>query len=1155
MTKIYFSDRTKTFTRKVFEALLTVAYQDKGDRDKQIKLKCEWQSVRQIKFEIGKEALKKLVGSATEKQFNNEIQPAIVGYLSEILGILTETGDPTGSGIREFLLDLWDEDKDKNLTWFDEEWDKKANEHKKSKPKPSKSSRTATPITSQIDWLTECKTLLEKHKQQLSSNPLQGLQSKNFDVYVPLGLVKREKKERPQIDRDLDPPPERGSDLYRVETTPIEHDDFLRAVSDRQPGEHVVILGEPGAGKTTLLTRVWEWLLDRANPEEPSIVAWIPLATLGDRSLEDYVEELWLRQVCEKEDKPAYLASLTSLRQAGRLCLLLDGADEIGGNGLKKIEEYLLQSKWAKQIKSVVTCRLNLWDGSSRNELKQNFQIFRTLDFKTDEVTEFIEKWFEEPATGQKLRAALDEPGKERIKDLAQNPLRLTLLCNIWLRDQGLPDTQAGLYEVFVKYTYGWSKVPDAVELQSALDPVMGKLAKYGINQPSLRFRFTEDELQAQVPDLQQRKALKDLGWLNCVGEDEAGKEVYAFFHPTFQEYFAACSIDDWDYFLPRAHLDRPVPCQGEDMPTYRVFEQEWRQVILLWIGRSDLGDERTDVKEEFIKNLTNFDERLEVGKIYYYRAYCMAAICISEFKSSLHAKAITEKIVRWALGYFNTEKNEWIFYKDYIQDLARDIIYFIDSAYAINSLIECLLHPQCDYLFRTDVANILGRIGVGSIAAISALSQLLRQPHIDDSFPYLEIRILGQIGVGHPDAIVALIQLLVQPDLQDSDRYSVLNALYQNGIRNTEAISTLIQRLGWPDLDDRIYSDMTKTLLCMDVDLDASTMIRLFRLLGVEDQIHPDVLEVLDRIGMGDSDAIVDLLRMQRILRLEDEIHSSIIEAARNEVGHSYTISDTIQILQPEDVDDLFYADVVEILGQIDRGNPAAISDLIKLLLQPDLDDRLHSDVLEILAQIGVENSYAISDLIQLLLQSDLDTRLRINVVRVLGQIGEENPEVTAALLQLLLQPDLDNLIYSYVLDELGKISIGNSAVIAALIQILVYPTSTLYYFSEIVKQLEKILTKATMLLTVSQLKSATVYVFLLSNSRLFEYYCQILFHCGKTLSYPEFYTAWDQNEVFITPQQLLSLLPINKWLNQLFDILILTFAIGCLVLFYYLT
>jgi Trypsin-like peptidase domain/NACHT domain len=502
-----------------------------------------------------------------------------------------------------------------------------------------------------IDWHTICNDLLTEHRQQLSSNPLD-VKGKSFDdVYVPLGLIERKEKQRPQIDRNLDPSADRGSELYRVEeTTPIEHDEFLKAVCDRQPGEHIVILGEPGAGKTTLLTRVWESLL-AANPEAPSIVIWVPLAALGSRSLEEYVEESWLRQVCEKEDKQAYLASLTSLRQSGRLYLLLDGADEIGGDGLKKIEEYLLQSKWAKPIKAVVTCRLNLWDGSDQNKLKQNFQIFRTLDFKyinsvgKDEVEAFILNWFgDDTEAGRKLRTALDEKGKERIKDLAQNPLRLTLLCNIWQEGEGLPDTQAGLYEQFVKYVYEWSKVPDAAELQLELDRVMGTLGKYGINKPSLRFRFTEDELQTQVPDLEDRKALKDLGWLNCVGAENRTK-IYAFFHPTFQEYFAACNIDDWDYFLPKDHINKPVPCQ-DGKNSYRVFEAQWQQVILLWIGHPDVND---DVKEQFLMKITNFQDK-EKG-LYHYRCYCQSVAYISEFKNSKQQQIIVNKFVKWVIG------------------------------------------------------------------------------------------------------------------------------------------------------------------------------------------------------------------------------------------------------------------------------------------------------------------------------------------------------------------------------------------------------------------------------------------------------------------------------------------------------------------------
>jgi predicted NACHT family NTPase len=41
-----------------------------------------------------------------------------------------------------------------------------------------------------------------------------------------------------------------------------------------------------------------------------------------------------------------------------------------------------------------------------------------------------------------------------------------------------------------------------------------------------------------------------DLGWLNLVDRCSTTDEpVYAFFHPSFQEYFAALAIDNWNFF------------------------------------------------------------------------------------------------------------------------------------------------------------------------------------------------------------------------------------------------------------------------------------------------------------------------------------------------------------------------------------------------------------------------------------------------------------------------------------------------------------------------------------------------------------------------------------------------------------------------------
>jgi hypothetical protein len=309
---------------------------------------------------------------------------------------------------------------------------------------------------------------------------------------------------------------------------------------------------------------------------------------------------------------------------------------------------------------------------------------------------------------GKRLRAALDEVGKERIKDLAQNPLRLTLLCNIWQREQGLPDTQAGLYERFVSYVYSWSKVQDAEEMQLELDQVMGILAKYGINKPSLRFRFTERELQEQVPDISQRKVLKALGWLNCVGVDESDQKVYAFFHTTFQEYFAACSIKDWDYFLPREHDDQPVPCQDEEMPTYRVFAKHWEQTILLWFGREDLEDKLK--KDEFIEKLTNFQAGCENSMYHYFLAYQIAVIGVGEFNSSQRESLFNENI-EFAFGQYNPQTDQWRDYLDCFQYSARATIYLMNPKHAIERLRSLLSRPNLDSYRRNDIEKALKQI------------------------------------------------------------------------------------------------------------------------------------------------------------------------------------------------------------------------------------------------------------------------------------------------------------------------------------------------------------------------------------------------------------------------------------------------------------
>jgi energy-coupling factor transporter ATP-binding protein EcfA2 len=926
MTKIYFADRTKNFTRKVFKSLLDFAYLDEDERDRAIS--CSWiETCRTIKFKVSKAQLQDLYGGLhSEKTFENEIRPAITSYL-KILGVIENM--TTRKDLREFELHLWHETKEGNLERFDKEWDNQS--------KVSTKIKSVSKRKQEINWRTACQNLLDRQKQQITSSPLHR-KAKDLDsVHVPLGLMKRKESERPKFDRTQEISPERGSEAYQqgyTETKRVEHDAFLAAIGQRKPGEHVVILGEPGAGKTTLLMKVWEWLLKHEQPGEDIIVAWVPLAAVKNNELEEYLHKSWIKQFCKSGEIDRYWASFEALADAGRVWLLLDGADEMGGEALRKLEVTLGEA-WTRSTRAIITCRLNLWDASSTNQLQTspNFQVYRTLDFKyvnpagQDEVKSFIDNWFrstKEPEAGQKLRAALDEVGKERIKDLAQNPLRLTLLCAIWDDDRALPETQAGLYELFVDYVYKWkaTEFPVAVNLREELDRALGDLAKQGINKPSLRFRFTETELRKWVPVVEQCQALMDLGWLNCVGEENK-RPVFAFFHPTFQEYFAACSIDDWDYFLPRAHVDRPVPCLGEDQPTYRVFESEWRQPIVLWFGRKDVVDE---FKEEFIERLTNFQSR--AGDFYFYRAYCMAAISVGEFISSRLSEPIVQQIVNWILAYYNSKPGR----KDNaIACLARETMLFTHRKHTIDILTQKLRNSSI-WDYHSNIISLLGDFEAGNRKVIDILIDSLEWDDVYRSDRNLTIAsALGRIAKGDDKAIDSLEKIIKDKDLPFWRRFNIAVTLQEIDPNNSAAFTTLCDLedydLGMEDsftirgalgefdsysseYEDLYYLDvlleMKLGILIENAKLDGHIRIinlaKLFQCHDLDQRDYRLIAEALGRIGLADQIAINALVKGLRTHWNSGSISFPRImaEALSNiAIGNQSAITNLLQIIQ----------------------------------------------------------------------------------------------------------------------------------------------------------------------------------------------------------------------------------------------------------------
>jgi predicted NACHT family NTPase len=389
---------------------------------------------------------------------------------------------------------------------------------------------------------------------------------------------------------------------------------------------------------------------------------WISLADLQAKSLEQYLLEDWLKAATRKVRViEAMQDALGELFNSKRVWLLLDGVDEMsvgayGNTPLQWIANQL--TGWVADATVVLTCRLNVWD-AGKNALEA-FETYRNLDFSygdaqtPDQVRQFIKRWFNSYRDTQtpnrvgqfikrwfnnklqlaeRLRTELDQPGRERIKDAVKNPLRLALLCQTWSLERGrLPNTKAGLYQQFTEALYKWKqdRFSTTSRQQQKLNKALGELAKRAISSEKTKFRLRH-RLVCEVlgnSDEELFGLALQLGWLNQVGvaaeAENMGESVYAFFHPTFQEYFAAQAIDDWHFFLNYNAFN-------PEQSSYRIFEPQWKEVILLWLGREDLPQSQ---KVAFIKRLVTFEDGCGHLNPYGLRAYLLAIAGIAELEN-----------------------------------------------------------------------------------------------------------------------------------------------------------------------------------------------------------------------------------------------------------------------------------------------------------------------------------------------------------------------------------------------------------------------------------------------------------------------------------------------------------------------------------------
>jgi predicted NACHT family NTPase len=203
----------------------------------------------------------------------------------------------------------------------------------------------------------------------------------------------------------------------------------LKAVEQR---DKLMVLGKPGAGKTTFLKSL---ALQCSGGQLHSglVPIFITLKDFGDdpkkHALLGYIIERLSDYEIESEE-------IEQLLKQGKIMVLLDGLDEVKEESNKYVlAEITKFSDRYDKNRFVMTCRI-----ATREYTFEKFTEVEVADFDKEQIDTFVKNWFQcskkekKEEKAKKFRRNLEN--QPQIKELATNPLLLTLLCLVF-EDKG----------------------------------------------------------------------------------------------------------------------------------------------------------------------------------------------------------------------------------------------------------------------------------------------------------------------------------------------------------------------------------------------------------------------------------------------------------------------------------------------------------------------------------------------------------------------------------------------------------------------------------------------------------------------------------------------------------------------------------------------
>lgn len=371
----------------------------------------------------------------------------------------------------------------------------------------------------------------------------------------------------------------------------IETEDSSQQLEDREIGYYLAlmqkypefrrlaILGAPGSGKTTLmryLTLMYvsrkprrlhrkapQWLpvLLYLRDIEPKILnkPEIPLAEL----LTEWVQELQ-RVNPLKVPENWFNRKLSQ----GKCLVLLDGLDEVANTTHRQaVSRWVDQQMYEYPDTPFILTSRRL--GYEEAQLKSAMQVLEVEPLSFEQIEQFVSNWYQEverlrrggqndlgtkDAAYRNTENLLNQVQEHKaLRDLASNPLLLTLIVTAHQQNQSIPFRRVELYQTICEVMLGKRQEAKGIRSQLSIRDklsVLQPLALELMQRQTRQFQLWEVETLftehlAKLPNPPETlDFLKQLQAVDALIAKEREGD-YEFAHLSFQEYLAAVEVKE----------------------------------------------------------------------------------------------------------------------------------------------------------------------------------------------------------------------------------------------------------------------------------------------------------------------------------------------------------------------------------------------------------------------------------------------------------------------------------------------------------------------------------------------------------------------------------------------------------------------------------